>query len=77
MLDSLVERARDRNIATIMGYYIPTAKNAMVKNFYPGLGFTASTPDLAPSEEATAWELDVATYVPQNTHIKIKEILNA
>lgn len=39
MMDSMVEAARDCGIRAIMGYYYPTAKNAMVKEFYGEMGF--------------------------------------
>lgn len=39
MMDSVVEAALDRGVKTIMGYYYPTAKNAMVKEFYRDMGF--------------------------------------
>ncbi|MBP3813145.1 MAG: HAD family hydrolase [Butyrivibrio sp.] len=34
MMDELVKRALDRGIKSIYGYYYPTAKNKMVKDFY-------------------------------------------
>ena len=77
MLDAVVERAKARGIRTVVGYFIPTAKNAMVRNFYAGLGFTAAPPDPALPEGSTVWELDLAMYVQQNTHIKVLEFANA
>lgn len=40
MMDSMVEACQDCGIHTIVGYYYPTAKNAMVKEFYAQMGFT-------------------------------------
>lgn len=39
MMDSVVSACKDRGIGIIMGYYYPTAKNAMVKEFYGQMGF--------------------------------------
>jgi len=69
MLDALVERARDRNIGTVLGYYIPTTKNGMVKDHYEKLGFTlVSTDD---TTNTTVWSLDVTSYKPRSLHIQI------
>ena len=40
MLDVLVKRALEKGIKEIHGYYYPTAKNGMVKDFYELQGFT-------------------------------------
>ncbi len=39
MMDGVVEACRECGVGTIMGYYYPTAKNAMVKDFYQIMGF--------------------------------------
>lgn len=39
MMDELVNISRDRGIRRIYGYYYPTTKNAMVKEFYLNVGF--------------------------------------
>ena len=39
MMDSVVEACRSCGVGTVMGYYYPTAKNAMVKAFYHEMGF--------------------------------------
>nr|WP_298479273.1 HAD-IIIC family phosphatase [uncultured Oribacterium sp.] len=36
MMDTIVEKAKANKIKKIIGYYYPTAKNAMVKDFYQG-----------------------------------------
>jgi predicted enzyme involved in methoxymalonyl-ACP biosynthesis len=69
MLDALVEHASDRNIRSILGVYIPTAKNGMVRDHYEKLGFThASTDD---ATRSTAWSLDVTSYQSRSRHIRI------
>jgi len=40
MFDELVARAHARGATEVVGYYARTAKNAMVAELYPGLGFT-------------------------------------
>lgn len=39
MMDSVVDACRDRGIGIIIGYYYPTAKNGMVRDFYGQMGF--------------------------------------
>lgn len=59
MLADLVSKARERGVGTIIGRYIPTPKNGMVKDHYAKLGFALreGSPD-GPS----VWQLDVAAY---------------
>ena len=38
-MDKLVQKASAQGIKKIIGYYYPTAKNAMVKEFYETQGF--------------------------------------
>ncbi|MDD2970525.1 MAG: HAD-IIIC family phosphatase [Lachnospiraceae bacterium] len=45
MMDALVEECRKRGITKIKGYYYPTAKNAMVREFYGLQGFTKEKED--------------------------------
>lgn len=39
MMDGLVFKCIEKGIRTIRGYYFPTVKNRMVKDFYALLGF--------------------------------------
>ena len=71
MLDSLVERARDRGITTIVGYYLPTAKNGMVADHYQKLGFSLASK--IESTGSTVWSLDITTYKARSRHIRILE----
>lgn len=45
MMDTLVEKCKEQGIDTIYGYYYPTAKNAMVKEFYSIQGFEKTEED--------------------------------
>jgi FkbH-like protein len=73
MLDVLVDRAIAGGINTIYGYFLPTKKNAMVADFYPGLGFLPSPSQSDLPEGSTVWKLYLPNYVKRNKHIKIKE----
>jgi FkbH-like protein len=63
-----VEVARGMGIRTLRAEYVPTAKNAVVAELYPGLGF-APEPGLPESGGATHWRLALSRYVPRQTHI--------
>ena len=71
MMDTLVHCATVRNLKKIIGYYYPTAKNAMVKSFYENMGFSKIAEDSAGN---TTWQFDISNdYVNKNSHIKIEE----
>ncbi len=53
MMDTLVEKARRAGIRRLVGYYYPTAKNGMVRDFYALQGFTRVSEDELGS---TVWE---------------------
>ncbi len=69
MLDTVVERARDRNITTLLGYCVPTPKNGIVQNLYDQLGFTLRHKDAL--TQSTVWSLGISSYKPRNRHIRI------
>jgi FkbH-like protein len=56
----LVEQARGLGCTRLEGAYLPTKKNSMVRDFYPGLGF-ARTGDLADGGVAFALDLGAGT----------------
>lgn len=62
MLDELVRLAKEKQVTTLVGHYLPTKKNGMVANLYTDLGFT---------KEDDVWTLDVASYENQCKVIKI------
>lgn len=57
MMDEVVKRAQAKGIKTIEGYYYPTAKNKMVKDFYEIQGFEKIKED---DEGNTIWLLDIS-----------------
>lgn len=69
MMDELVAHAKANGISAIRGYYYPTAKNSMVKDFYGLLGFAKVSEDEAGN---SVWNFDISdNYENQNHSIKI------
>jgi FkbH-like protein len=73
MLDEIMERAKQRGLTTLVGYYLPTAKNGMVADHYANLGFTKIS---EAASDATVWSLEVRGYEPRSRHIKTLEKTN-
>ena len=69
MMDAVVADAAARGVKTIRGYYYPTAKNGMVKDFYASMGFANIAAD---AEGNTVWALDTASYQPRRPHMRIE-----
>jgi len=67
MLDKLVEKASEKGVKEIYGYYYPTAKNGMVKEFYGVQGFEKISGTDAGD---TVWRLRTEGYVRQNEVIE-------
>lgn len=68
MMDTLVADAAARGVKVIEGYYYPTAKNAMVRDFYAGMGFAKTAEDAG----GTTWRLAVEDYRNKRPHMKIE-----
>ncbi len=66
MMDELVEKARNMGIKKIIGYYYPTAKNMMVKEFYRLQGFTKISED---SEGNTTWMFEITDNYEKKQHV--------
>lgn len=69
MMDYFVEQCRPKGIEKIIGYYYPTAKNRMVKEFYLLHGFKKVSED---KDGNTVWELIVSGYKSQNKVIAVR-----
>lgn len=70
MMDALVEKARERGVKTIYGYYYPTAKNKMVKEFYDIQGFDLVSED---ADGNKTYKLDISqNYENKNKVISVK-----
>jgi FkbH-like protein len=61
-LNKIVEYAKNLNMEKIVGEYIPTLKNGLVKNHYQDLGFDLFTDGL--------WILNIDNYVNKKHYIK-------
>lgn len=69
MMDVLVKRCQERGIERLIGYYYPTAKNKMVKDFYALQGFSRVSEN---ENGDTVWELDLKNgYTNKNKYIKV------
>lgn len=69
MMDCLVHDAQARGVKTIVGYYYPTAKNSMVRDFYAGMGFAQTSADEAGN---TVWTLEADRYAPKCPPMEIE-----
>ena len=69
MMDELVAACQKRGITEIYGYYYPTAKNAMVKDFYGLQGFEKVSED---AEGNATWRFEIpGEYQKKNNYIKV------
>lgn len=69
MMDRLAEECKKAGITEIIGYYYPTAKNNMVRNFYELQGFTKTEED---EKGNTVWSYQIPQqYVKKNRYIEI------
>ena len=68
VLNQIVLLARALDCKCIRGSYLPTAKNSMVRNLYPGFGFRMVTE----SQTQSVFELDVAAHLPLETFIHVE-----
>lgn len=71
MMDELVLRCRKMGIKKLKGFYYPTAKNGMVKEFYGLQGFTKVAED---ADGNTEWEFVIPdSYENKNKVIRVNE----
>lgn len=66
-LNSMVEKAKEAGYKRIVGEYLPTVKNGMVKEHYPNLGFTKID-----GAETDQYELLVDSYQNRECYITTK-----
>ena len=70
MLDSLIAYARQKGHIKIVGTYLPTKTNILVKDLYREIGFTL-TQEKGTGE--STWSLDIQDkYEQKNKHIKVQ-----
>ncbi|MDO4266778.1 MAG: HAD-IIIC family phosphatase [Eubacteriales bacterium] len=70
MLDALVDACLKKQAETIFGYYYPTQKNGMVRDFYDRMGFTLLSED---AEGNRRYALSVGQYVKGNDVIAVSQ----
>ena len=69
MMDELIRRCKSKGISELIGYYYPTSKNKMVKEFYGELGFKK----ISENSKGSEWSLLIETpYTDKNKHIKVE-----
>jgi FkbH-like protein len=66
MMNVLVAQARTRGVHRIFGHFIPTAKNAMVREHYRRMGFELVA---TATDGSTLWALNVESYHNRATQI--------
>lgn len=66
MMDELVAKAKNLGVKKIIGYYYPTAKNMMVKDFYALQGFAKISED---TEGNTIWQYDIPDNYEKKQHV--------
>jgi FkbH-like protein len=70
LLDVLCGQARKRGLTIVRGRYIPTSKNALVKDHYTALGFECV--ETLPTGECT-YELRLDVWTPSESVMELKE----
>ena len=70
MMDEFVARCKLYGITQIIGYYCPTFKNEMVRNFYKNMGFDKNSEN----EDTIVWHLNsIYEYKLKNKYIKVED----
>ena len=69
VLDVIVAQARRKGVRRLVGAYLPTAKNALVRDHYSGLGFLPA--DDGDAGQPQLWLLDVDSHMPTPSPIRI------
>ena len=69
MMDELIKTGEDHGIKTVYGYYYPTERNGMVKDFYELQGFDKISEDEAGN---STWKLEIGNgHISKNSSIKV------
>ena len=69
MMDEVVRQCRERELRKICGYYLPTGKNGMVREFYKQQGFHMETEDPG----GTVWGYDLSdSWETKNKYIQVE-----
>ena len=73
-LNLVALESRRLGAARVTGEFRPTAKNAMVREHYAGLGFS---PDGEDEGGVTRWTLDLAAFTPAPVHMRFEPPLSS
>lgn len=69
MMDTFIHKCLRLGITEIRGYYYPTQKNGIVKEFYPKMGFDM----FSERSEETTWYLSINnSYLNKNKYIQVE-----
>jgi FkbH-like protein len=67
VINEIARLALQRNCTTVVGQYLPTEKNSMVRDLFPRMGFSL----VEETPERTTYQLILEDFVPRRTHIQI------
>jgi FkbH-like protein len=70
LMNELVAIARERGITEIHASYIPTNRNAIVRDLFSDLGF--SRLESSPDSEDTQWSIAVKDYKHREVHMRVE-----
>ncbi|MDP3559082.1 MAG: HAD-IIIC family phosphatase [Legionellaceae bacterium] len=59
VLNYVVQEAKQQGVSRLLGYYLPTDRNSLVKDHYKNVGFTC----IETTDELTCWELVLNNYI--------------
>jgi len=68
ILQHIVEQARLKGVAEIIGRYVPTARNGLVRDHFEKLGFV----QVDSSSEETTWRLSINSYDEKDLPLKVE-----
>ncbi len=68
MFDRFVDECLAQSVDEIIGYYVPTSKNSMVRELYGQFGFDKTSED---EQGNTVWTYYVKDHIPKNKVIRI------
>lgn len=65
--NEIVRLAKQRGCTTVIGHYIPSEKNGMVRDLFPHMGFSL----VEETPEHVTYQLSTKEYEPTKTHIQV------
>lgn len=73
VLQDIIVDAKDSGVSVLIGEYIPTLRNVIVKDHYKNLGFTQTFND----QKTETWELDINTYQFKGIPISLNAVFES